>query len=306
MNTGYIILIIVVLNAALALFRSVRSRGLLFDTYNLSLISVCLGGIGTQYYSPRWGGFVALALWLFLVAVPEVVRHRRRAVVIDESTGRAIPQQNRSQDKSQLSSPVTKTLIILNVIGFLIEFVTGATRDREVLYSLGVAFTPAIRDGEWWRLLSAQYLHFDILHLGCNMIGLMSLGPFVENVLGRVKMFLLYTLCGTCGMLAVTVIGSLGFGNPNAFLMGASAGVLGLVGIIGGIFARLHYSGGSTIAAKQLKAIGQILALQLVFDFMVPQVSSTAHIGGAITGFILGLLQRPKFRVVEVDESEGF
>lgn len=303
MNAGYIILIIVVLNAMLALARSIASRGIQFDLYNLSLLAVCLGGVGTQIVSPRWGGFAALTLWLFLVALPEVLRHRRRSVVIDEKTGDVIPQSARSSRHSQPASPITKIIIVLNVIGFAIEFFVGALQDKTLLFELGAAYAPAIRNGDWWRLLTAQYLHFDILHLGCNMIGLMALGPFVEAVLGKIRVFALYTICGACGMLAVTMLGSIGMTNPDSLLIGASAGVLGLVGITGGIFARLHFSGRSAVAAKQLKAIGQILALQMVFDFMVPQVSSTAHLGGAITGFLLGLIQKPRFRVVVVDEG---
>jgi membrane associated rhomboid family serine protease len=72
-------------------------------------------------------------------------------------------------------------------------------------------------------------------------------------------------------------------------LMGASASVLGLVGIQAALSLSILRSTGSLVAKAQLASMTQIIVLQMVFDFMVPEVSSTAHMGGAAIGFLLGM-----------------
>jgi rhomboid protease GluP len=283
MQTGSIICLFVALSATLSMLKHARAGLPLLSYPFLALIAVIAGAIGSLIVFPNWSGFVALSLWLFLVAIPEIVHHRR----LQQGANR-LPE--RSWDNRQPLHLVTWTIVALNVLAFLGELTTGALNDRRQLYLLGAAYTPAILEGQWWRLLTAQFLHFDVLHLACNLVGLFSLGPFVELTLGRFKFLSVYLLSGFGGLATATAADVLLFPDSQSLLLGASAGVLGLVGAAAGIFGKIALHGASGLAAKQLRALGQVLLLQMIFDFMVPQVRSTAHIGGAISGCVLGFL----------------
>jgi membrane associated rhomboid family serine protease len=79
--------------------------------------------------------------------------------------------------------------------------------------------------------------------------------------------------------------------NPHPIiLLGASASVLGVVGLQAAFSLQAFRYSGSLAAKAQLSSMVQIIVLQAIFDWMVPQVSSTAHLGGAVTGFLIGML----------------
>jgi membrane associated rhomboid family serine protease len=84
-------------------------------------------------------------------------------------------------------------------------------------------------------------------------------------------------------------------------MLGASASVLGLVGLQAAIAVKALRRSGSPFAKAQLAAMIQIVVLQGIFDFLVPEVSSTAHLGGAAVGFLLGMLLtiRPRIQFTE-------
>ena len=153
---------------------------------------------------------------------------------------------------------------------------------------LGALYTPLLEQGEWWRLLSAQFMHWGVLHLFCNMLGLWFLGPLTESILGPLRYIMAYLLCGAGGML-VAFGASLVATTPHSIvLLGASASVLGLVGIQAAFSLKAFRRSGSMVAKAQLASMLQIVVLQGIFDLLVPKVSSTAHIGGAAVGFVLG------------------
>src|SRR5205823_485062 len=74
----------------------------------------------------------------------------------------------------------TQFLIILNLVMFAAEALLGGVSNGETLYRLGALFPPAVRAGEWWRLVASLFLHFGKAHLAMNMAGLWLLAPFVE------------------------------------------------------------------------------------------------------------------------------
>jgi rhomboid protease GluP len=120
------------------------------------------------------------------------------------------------------------------------------------------------------------------------MFGIWFLGPLIEAVLGKAKFVLCYFTSG-CGGLLVAWMGYYYLSSESEFLLaGASAGVMGLVGVQGALSLRAYRRSGSIAAKAQLTAMGQVILLQMVFDAMVPQVSSVAHLGGAVVGFLVG------------------
>jgi glycerate kinase len=116
----------------------------------------------------------------------------------------------------------------------------------------------------------------------------------VEAMIGFWRYILLYLLCGAGGMLIAWTASQLSTDPHPIILLGASASVLGLVGTQAAISLLAYRYTGSMVAKAQLNTMIQIVVLQAVFDMMVPQVSSTAHTGGAAVGFCVtyGVVQR--------------
>jgi rhomboid protease GluP len=196
----------------------------------------------------------------------------------------------KSSSRIKLPSPATKLLIAANVIAYGYQMSQYATSNGSAMIGVGALYGPLLEEGQWWRLITAQFIHWGPLHLAFNMMGLWFMGRGVEMALGWFRFIVAYLICGAGGMLLAWAI-SLYSAEPRAIvLMGASASVLGLVGIQAAISLSILRSTGSLVAKAQLASMTQIIVLQMVFDFMVPEVSSTAHTGGAAIGFLMGML----------------
>jgi rhomboid protease GluP len=161
----------------------------------------------------------------------------------------------------------------------------GATDDPVAFIELGAVYTPLLNEGEWWRIFTAQFLHWGATHLAFNMLGLWLLGRTVEAMIGFTRYIALYLVCGAGGMLIAWGASLIGSDPHPVILVGASASVLGLVGAQAAISLLAYRHTGNPVAKAQLNSMSQIVFLQAVFDMMVPEVSSTAHIGGAAVGF---------------------
>ncbi len=134
-------------------------------------------------------------------------------------------------------APVTTALLILNVIVFAAE-IMGTMHagkmgglsilwgmDGETLYRLGACYGPAIFIGhEWYRLVTAMFLHGGLIHIGFNMIVLLDIGPMVEEVYGSARYLFLYLVMGIAGYLLSALAGH--------FSVGASGAILGIIGLL--------------------------------------------------------------------------
>ncbi len=186
---------------------------------------------------------------------------------------------------------LTYGLIGLNLIIFIVEILTGGSRNPYTLYRLGALVPAAVEAGQWWRLFSSLFLHHGFIHLSLNMLALYILGPFVESVLGWRRYIFLYLVAGVGAGLVVVALAVLGLLPTNQLLVGASGGIMGLIGATGAIMLRGWRQEKARVASKRLIAVGLIVALQVILDLLVPQTSFTAHLAGAIIGFLVaGLL----------------
>lgn len=183
---------------------------------------------------------------------------------------------------------ITLILIFLNVIAFGVEVARGGATNWVVLYQMGAAQSVSIRAGEWWRLLSANFLHLGWVHLFMNMLGLLALGPFVERSFGRIRYTVLYLLSGIIG-IGFVIVRSWQGANQFEILVGASAAVMGLVGATGAILLCGWLRDRARSAARRLRGVGFIVAFQIFFDSQNPQVSGKAHLAGCAAGFLLAL-----------------
>ncbi len=164
--------------------------------------------------------------------------------------------------------------------------------ENERLLAFGASGAlPVFRLGRWWTVLSAGWLHANLLHIGMNMMALRQLAPAVEQLYGTGRAWLIYTVSGATGFALSTlsvfmpsIIGRVM--GQGAITLGASAAMFGLLG------ALLHYSrrGGS-------RALGQMVwswALAMfVFGLLFPGVDNWAHLGGFAGGWLLSYLLDP-------------
>jgi len=196
---------------------------------------------------------------------------------------------------------VTQILIALNILMFVGEMYLGGGTNLETLYRLGALFPPAVRLGEWWRLVTSLFLHFGALHLGMNMFALWLLAPFCEFALGSRKFLFVYLLAGIGSMAVVMAFASGPKGEQ--ITVGASGSVMGLVGATAGLTLRGWLREKALSARRRLFAMFIIVAMQTVFDAMVPQVSMTAHLSGATIGFLLAIGLPDRLKKLSLSQS---
>lgn len=169
----------------------------------------------------------------------------------------------------------TYILIAINVIYFIIIEMLGSSLDPSHLIQFGAKFNPLIMDHEWWRIISSMFIHVGFVHLFMNMLALFYLGTAVERIYGPWKFLLIYTLGGVSGGLA-------SFAFTVNVSAGASGAIFGLFGAL--LFFGLHER------KIFLQTIGReiifLIAFNIIFGFIVPQIDNGAHLGGLFAGFI--------------------
>lgn len=175
---------------------------------------------------------------------------------------------------------VTLALIAVNVAVFVLmvlntpDTVMSRNGITKFQYDLGVAKV-LITNGEYYRLLTAGFLHFGIIHIGFNMLLLYQLGHLLEPALGRARFAALYVaalLAGSFGAILTA---------PNALTGGASGAVFGLMAAAAVGLQRRGVNVFST-------GIGTTLLLNLVLTFSISGISIGGHLGGAAAGAVCG------------------
>jgi membrane associated rhomboid family serine protease len=134
-----------------------------------------------------------------------------------------------------------------------------------------------VAHGEWYRLVTAGFLHVGLWHIGLNMVALWFLGSQIEPLVGRVKFAVVYLSSLLAGSLGVIIL------SPHEITVGASGAIFGLLG-----FA-VAYQRSRGINIWQ-SGLGAILVLNLLFTFGVSGISIGGHIGGLIGGYFCGLI----------------
>lgn len=160
-------------------------------------------------------------------------------------------------------------------------------------YGWGVMVPDRVLAGEWWRLLSATFLHLGVIHLTMNMLGLAFVGTFVESRIGSWSFLWIYLFSGV-GSMAIVAGLSIEAGTGTIGALGASGAIMGVLGVMGAIFLQGWRKHRERVAGRWLRTFGVIVTLQTIFDALNPQVSMMGHLSGLVLGFVTGwlLLQR--------------
>ncbi len=188
-------------------------------------------------------------------------------------------------------APVTLALVAANGVVFAAMAAVGAgilESNPGVHVRWGSNLTPVTVDGEWWRLGTSMFLHFGIVHLLVNMWVLYVNGRLVERMFGSVRYLILYLFAGLLGSLVSTAW------HPATNSAGASGAIFG---VIGGMMA-FFVSKKSRVPREVLQAQGRSIAVfavyNIAFGLAYPGIDNAAHLGGAVGGFLAGLvLARP-------------
>lgn len=168
---------------------------------------------------------------------------------------------------------VTYSLIGVTVAVFGLQLLVGIDSVAEDfgMWPFGIALF-----GEWWRLLTAAFLHGSFLHIAFNMYVLFALGPTLERVLGHVRFIVLYVVAALGGSVASYL-----FSDPRTVSVGASGAIFGLMGAL-------------LVAGKRMKwDIRQVLillAVNVVIGFVSPDVDWRAHFGGLVVGALVAAI----------------
>lgn len=181
---------------------------------------------------------------------------------------------------------VTKTLIGLNLAVFLLVLVVGDKFvDRMILfgrYFMGGEWQ-GVAEGQWYRLLTAAFLHQQVWHIALNMVGLWMLGPPLEAALGRIRFIALY-LVSAFGGTALSYL----IADPHQASLGASGALFGLFGAMIVLGRRLRYD---------LRPLLILLALNLMITFLnMSTIDWRAHMGGLVAGTLtaIGMVYAPQ------------
>ena len=163
-------------------------------------------------------------------------------------------------------------LIAINAIAFIAQVAGGSLNGRAgSVYVDGALFGPAVAAGDWWRIITAGFLHAGPLHILLNMYFLWFLGNLLEPAIGKLRFGIIYFVSLVGGSLGALLV------SPGAVTVGASGAVFGLMG------AGILVMRARGIDPMQ-SGLGVTLLLNLGISFLIPNISIGGHIGGLLAG----------------------
>ena len=188
-------------------------------------------------------------------------------------------------------APVTVAILILNIVFFAAELMGTIQSGQfgglsilwgmngETLYRLGANDRLSISLlHEWYRLITAMFLHGGLIHIGFNMMVFLDLGPIVEEVYGSARYLFLYVVMGAASFAVSALAGH--------FSLGASGAILGLVGLMIAITTRRSGAYMRELRSRLISWVVTIFVMGLLFTGM--RTDNWAHAGGLAAGFVLG------------------
>ncbi|TMC16250.1 MAG: rhomboid family intramembrane serine protease [Chloroflexi bacterium] len=209
---------------------------------------------------------------------------------------------------------VTGTIIIWCVTAYQFALATGAhnaydiiaavmnnainiqDKDNNALSSVLIAFgakdNDLILQGQYWRFVTPIFLHANLLHVGLNMLNLAVLGVFLERLVGHMRFLLIYVTTGI-----VSIIASFYF-MPQEISVGASGAIFGLVGAYS-VFVLMHRRAFRKGGIPALLWLIIVIVGNLSIGFFVPNVDNYAHLGGLLSGCLLGWWFTPLYTLTQ-------
>ena len=187
--------------------------------------------------------------------------------------------------KGRGDGPLVSVTTVLIAATVIVSLSALLSVEGQFLYDAFQLDKEAVAAGEYWRLFTVTLLHGNELHLFFNMYALYLTGRIVERWYGSMPFLVFYLACAAAGSIGSFVFGGSG---PS---VGASGAVFGMFGLLLSA-GRLHHP-----VDRQGRALvgqlGMLIALNLVFGFVIPNIDNAAHLGGLAAGLWLGALIPP-------------
>lgn len=186
-------------------------------------------------------------------------------------------------------APCVYLLFIVNVLLFLVELSRGVSPLKPSagdMIAWGANVAALTLTGDAWRLLSSMFLHIGLLHITLNMYMLLALGPLAEHRFGSARYALVYLLSGLCGSLLSATY----HGGPGKIMVAAGASGA-LMGIAGAFVGHWIVSGARDAGQEREIMRGPLIltiGINLALGLIIPGVDNACHLGGLISGAILG------------------
>jgi membrane associated rhomboid family serine protease len=174
---------------------------------------------------------------------------------------------------------VTMALIAANLAVYLTDIVSGSSSVTGLgnLATDGALYGPSVAGGDWWRPITAGFVHAGLIHVGFNMFLLYQLGRLLEPAIKWWGFLVLYLMSLLGGSLLVLIL------DPNDVTVGASGAVFGLMGAT---FIAMRSRGIDPFST----GIGPLIVINLLLTFTIPDIAIGGHIGGLIAGALGGWL----------------
>ena len=176
-----------------------------------------------------------------------------------------------------MAPPATRFFIAV-AVAFFIGSLSPSLRNE--LFASLAQINSAVAAGEWWRIFTPVLLHASLMHILFNMWALWVLGPQIERGVGTWPFVGLYLASAGMGGVFFFYLG-----DQVSIAVGASGAIFGLFGIwLNWAFRRRNTMSGRAL----LQQIGFLLAINAAIPFLIPGIAWEAHLGGLITGFVIG------------------
>ena len=180
---------------------------------------------------------------------------------------------------------VNGTLIGLNIVYFLYLEIAGSSEDTLFMVRHGAMYAPLVlKEKEYYRLLTAVFMHFGIQHIINNMLVLFILGDNLERALGKVKYLFFYLLCGVGANLVSLYV------EMKKSMQVVGAGASGAVfGVVGGLLYVVAINKGH-LEDLRIRQLAVMILFSLYSGFARTGVNNVAHVAGLVIGILLAIL----------------
>jgi rhomboid protease GluP len=166
--------------------------------------------------------------------------------------------------------------------------------DSRTLLLFGAKFGPLLGAGQWWRLVTAGFLHGGLMHILMNSWVLFDLGATVEEVYGASRMYVIYFISSVAGFYASALW------KPMSPSVGASAALFGLLGAMVALGMRQRSSIGDAMRGTYIRW----LVYMLIFSLLVPNIDMAAHVGGLAGGFGTAIMAgQPRYEGAPIEKA---
>lgn len=195
---------------------------------------------------------------------------------------------------------LTYMLITINVLVYLIVgfvsfyYYKGSIIeiDNRALVMLGAMVNILVEEGQYYRLFTCAFLHSSIIHLALNMYALNSLGSILEKILSKGKLLTIY--------IVSAILASYGsyLSTRSVYKVSISVGASGAIfGLLGALLV-IAFLNRKVIGKALLKSVTEVVIVNIIIGFLIPNIDNVAHVSGLIVGIIITyiILRYPRFK----------